>query len=464
MSTGGAAHLDPTRFEDAKLMVQSPDPAVRRRVAESEAARPELLYYLARDQSAEVRHAIAANAHTPRQADVLLARDRDDNVRDTLVRKIVQVAPHLPAGQLSQIEKMTVECLEALARDHATEIREILSDALKTLPTAPHSVINALARDVELTVAGPVLQHSPILTEEDLLDIIMMGPVAGAMSCIASRVNVTAAVADAIARSDDEAAITSLLANSSAQIREETLDRILDEAPTHEPWHAPLVRRPRLPARAVARLATFVADNLLKVLQERTDLEPEAIRQLADLVRQRVGRSGGPTRGGPGGLVDFGEEALGGGGGAAAGGLVDVIGGAGGGPGGAAAGKADEKPQERPTEKAARLNKEGKLSEKLIEGSMVEGDRAFVMASLAELSGIPMDVVDRIIATHAARAVTALVWRTGLSMRFARQVQLRLAQIPPKTAMNARDGTLYPMTEDEMRWQLEFFGVASDKK
>ena len=114
---------------------------------------------------------------------------------------------------------------------------------------------------------------------------------------------------------------------------------------------------------------------------------------------------------------------------------------------------------ERPSDKAARLNKEGKLTEKLIEGSMVEGDRGFVMAALAELSQIPLPVVDRIVATHAPRAVTALVWRAGLTMRFARQVQLRLAQIPPKTALNARDGTHYPMTDEEMRWQLEFFGV-----
>lgn len=455
MSGGANTKLDPSQFDHAKVMVQSDDPSVRRMVAENAEVRPELLYYLARDKAPEVRYAIASNPRTPRQADLLLARDRDEGVRDALVRKIVQIAPHLPAGQLSQIEKMTEECLESLARDHATEIREILADALKSLPNAPHSVINALARDIELTVAGPVLQHSPILTEEDLLDIIMMGPVAGAMSCIASRADVSAAVADAIARSDDESAITSLLSNGSAQIREETLDRILDEAPTHEPWHGPLVRRPRLPARAVARLASFVADNLLKVLQERTDLEPDAIRQLADVVRERVGRSGGHNgghggAGQPRGLVDFGEEALGGG----AGGPPCA-------PGGAGIGKGEEKPQERPMDRATRLNNEGKLTEKVIEGALQEGDRGFVMASLAVLSDIPLDVIDRIIATHSPRAVTALVWRTGLSMRFARQIQLRLAQIPPKTALNARDGTYYPMSEQDMRWQLEFFGVTS---
>lgn len=438
-------HTDPSDYEAAKSMVRSEDPAVRRRVAEHPDTRPELLYYLATDAVTEVRTAIATNDTTPRQADLLLASDRDDSVRNALARKIARLVPNLPASQLSQLEQMTLSVLETLARDQATEVRQILADTLKDLPNAPHGVINRLARDVQLSVAGPVLQHSPILTDEDLTDIILAGPVAGALSAIANRRQVSPSVADAIARSSDEAAVAALLANPSAQIREETLDRILDEAPRHEPWHAPLVRRPRLPARAMARLASFVADNLLKVLQERPDLDPDAARQLAEAVRVRVSRGASapdPRRG----AVEF--EELGGGGAPCA-------------PAGVHGGP--EKQQERPTDKAARLNKEGKLTEKLIEGAMVEGERAFVLAALAELSGIPLSIVDRIVATHAPRPITALVWRTGLSMRFAKQVQLRLAQISPKVVINARDGVHYPLTEEEMRWQLEFFGVDPKK-
>lgn len=436
MSRSADTTHDPRDFEAAKRMAQSDDPLLRRRVAEHPDSRPELLYYLVADASPDVRKAVANNVATPRQADLLLARDREVGVRGSLALKIGALVPDLPASQLSQIEQMTVSCLETLAKDQATEIRRILSDALKELPNAPHAVINRLARDVELSVAGPVLKHSPILTEDDLLDIIMNGPIAGALSCIAGRRDVSASVADAIARSDDEAAISALLSNQSAQIREETLDRIIDEAPRHEPWHGPLVRRPKLPPRAVQRLASFVADGLLKLLQDRPDLDPATARQLAETVRTRLEKSGQPV--GPRGPVDFDEEGL-------------VVG-------------ADaEKPAERPTDRAARLNKEGKLTEKVVEAGLSEGDRAFVMASLAELSGIPLGTVDRIVATHAPRAVTALVWRTGLSMRFARQVQLRLAQIPPKSALNARDGAHYPMTEDEMRWQLEFFGIEAKK-
>lgn len=425
--------LDPADYESAKRMVQSADPAVRRKVAEHPKTRPELLYFLAADAAAEVRRAIATNAGTPRQADLMLAKDREVMVRSAVAQKIARLLPELTANQAAQIEKLTVECLETLARDQASEVRGILAEALKDLPNAPHGLINTLARDVELSVCSPILQHSPILTDEDLSDIIMKGPVSGAMTAIASRRNVSAAVADAIARSNDEAAVTALLGNPSAQVREDTLDRILDQAPQHEPWHAPLVRRPRLPARAVARLASFVADNLFKVLQDRDDLDPVAARALAEAVRQRVGAAaGGAARGGP---VDFGDELLG------------------------LHGAGPEKTAEKPVDRAKRLAKEGKLTEKVLEGSMVEGDRAFVMAGLAELSQIPLPIVDRIVGTHAPRAVTALVWRAGLSMRFARQAQLRLAQIPPKTALNARDGTLFPMSDDEMRWQLEFFGV-----
>lgn len=420
-------------FETAKRMAQSDDSAVRRQLAQSSAVRPELLYYLAADRAPEVRQAIAANPETPRQADLLLAADAEAGIRSTLAGKIARLAPDLPPDQLSQIEQMTVTCLETLARDQATEIREILAEALKDLPNAPHAVINRLARDVELSLCGPVLQHSPILTDDDLLDIITSGPVAGALSAIASRRTVSASLADAIARSEDEGAVAALLGNESAQIREETLDRILDDAPRHQPWHGPLVRRPKLPPRAVERLASFVADNLLKVLQERPDLDPGVAHKLAETVRGRVARLTGsdlPKRGG--GLVDFGDHA-----------------------------DHEGEHHENPFDKAKRLAKDGKLGEKLIEGALVEGDRSFVLAALAVLAEISPTIVDRIIASRASRPVTALVWRAGLSMRFARQAQLRLAQIPPKSTLNARDGVDFPLSEEEMRWQLEFFGIES---
>ena len=98
--------------------------------------------------------------------------------------------------------------------------------------------------------------------EPSLLAEISVGagdPIPGAVSASAQRAGVAGKVADAIVAVDDEAAIAALLANPSAQIREETLDLVVERAPARASWHPALVRRPLLPARLVKRVASFVA-------------------------------------------------------------------------------------------------------------------------------------------------------------------------------------------------------------
>ena len=41
-----------------------------------------------------------------------------------------------------------------------------------------------------------------------------------------------------------------------------------------------------------------------------------------------------------------------------------------------------------------------------------------------------------------------------------RELQLRVAHIPPTAALNPRGGTDYPLTPAEMEWQLGLFGTA----
>ena len=57
----------------------------------------------------------------------------------------------------------------------------------------------------------------------------------------------------------------------------------------------------------------------------------------------------------------------------------------------------------------------------------------------------------------SAKAVTALAWKSKLTMRQALQLQLKIAGIPPHQALNPRGGTDYPLTTAEMEWQLELF-------
>ena len=110
-------------YDESKRLARDDDPVVRAQLAGREDIRPEVLYFLAEDESAEVRGRIAANVSSPRQADLILARDRDQAVREALARKIEVLLPQLDADAQAQAHKYLVEVIEVLAQDQVTRVR-----------------------------------------------------------------------------------------------------------------------------------------------------------------------------------------------------------------------------------------------------------------------------------------------------------------------------------------------------
>jgi len=76
------------------------------------------------------------------------------------------------------------------------------------------------------------------------------------------------------------------------------------------------------------------------------------------------------------------------------------------------------------------------------------------------LARIDEGLVKRILESGSARAVTALVWRAGLSMRVAFTLQTQVMRLKGRDLLPARGGLDFPLSEDEMRWHLGYFGVA----
>ncbi|HEX7007462.1 MAG TPA: DUF2336 domain-containing protein, partial [Alphaproteobacteria bacterium] len=227
---------------------------------------------------------------------------------------------------------------------------------------------------------------------------------------------------DAVVHGGDVEAIAALLGNPSAQIREETLDRVVDRAPEAPSWHEPLVRRPKLSARSASRIAEFVADSLLDLLRKRDDLDPETTRAVSAVVKRRLDAKAAAD--------DNDEQIL----------------------------PARAAPRDAGIERAARLHAEGKLDDDVIARAVAAGERAFVVAALALRGDLKADVVRAILSSGSAKAVVALAWRAAIPMRVASQIQIRLAGIAPAGVLAARDGDAYPLAEEDMQWQIEFFG------
>src|SRR5262249_17512424 len=68
-------------YEQARDLLDHPDPEVRRGLAARDNLEPEILFYLANDPDVEVRRAIATNHATPAKASLVLAFDADADVR-----------------------------------------------------------------------------------------------------------------------------------------------------------------------------------------------------------------------------------------------------------------------------------------------------------------------------------------------------------------------------------------------
>lgn len=419
----------PLSYAESRTLAAHEDVTVRRTLAQRTDLRPEVLYYLAEDDDPEVRRNIAENVTTPARAYLLLTEDRDDDVRLSLAQRIAALAPELSDDEMDRLRSVVHDVLERLARDQIPRVRAMLSETLKDVTSAPAPVINRLARDVEIAVAAPVLTFSTVLSDEDLLDIIREHPPSGSLSAIARRrVGLAPIVTDALVRTNDSAAIADMLSNRGAQIREETLDALIERGAGEPTWHEPLVRRPSLHADAARRLAVYVSDTLVEALMLRNDLPPEDAVAVATEVRRRLAtREGARAE-----LFDYGpdwREALR----AAHGRIVS----------------------------AHQADPAARDPEALMHAAMLAEDRTEAIALLAALAGISPLGVAATVRFASPKGLAALAWKAGLSPATAVEIQRWLGRIPPDEVLRPAEGGGWALSAAAMDWQVEMAAEAT---
>ncbi|RME63807.1 MAG: DUF2336 domain-containing protein [Alphaproteobacteria bacterium] len=400
-------HVD---YESARAILEDDSERAKRALAAHPETRPEMLYYLANAGGAEVRAHVAANPATPIQADELLVDDDDAIVRAELARKIARLVPGLSEDAQNQLRERAIALLEKLAADQLPKVRAIVAEEIKHSDRVPKHIVKRLARDVEAMVAAPILEYSPLLGDDDLREIIAAGAAQESLCAVARRHALSADTADAVAATLDVPAVTALLTNKSAQIREETLDAIIDHAQAVAPWHEPLTLRAELSIRAMKRIAGFVASALVARMVEDRRLDDDTAEDILDRARKRID-----------------EEAV------------------------------DQEDMSALASEAASLASAGAITDDFIRAAIKENRRGLVLHCLAAASGLSHDAVRRIMMAKSGRIVTALAWKAGLAMRTAFMLQRSVALVPPSQLLPARDGIDYPLDPEQLEWQLEAF-------
>jgi len=265
------------------------------------------------------------------------------------------------------------------------------------------------------------------------MEIIEQGTATDQLSAISRRELVSSNVSDAIVGTDDTQAIADLLSNDSAQIREETLDDLIDRAADIEVWHLPLVQRPSLPPKAPQKLAMFIADSLIESLESRSDLDEETLGEIKKLVKDRLDDEETEKKPAHAGLFDFLEGPL-------------------------------------PMVLVKRLMSSGGLNASVLLSALQAEDHRFVLAGLVSLSELDESVVRRIFAERNPKGIVSLVWKSGLPAYIILQLQQRMARIAPDEVMmpvgedKAKEERDFPMNEKEMEWNIQFFSGLVDRE
>jgi uncharacterized protein (DUF2336 family) len=283
---------------------------------------------------------------------------------------------------------------------------------------APADVINLLARDTESAVAAPVLQFSPVLSDDDLIEIIRSGTAAGGLNAIARRRAVGETVSDALAATNDVSAIADLLGNKGAQMREETLDRLIEQSADEALWQAPLATRPKLSSGAAVKLAHVLADNVLEMFSKRADLDPKTLSAVKNAVHQRLG-GGAPAK-------------------------KSMV-------------ATDPMRDHPPFDLIGGMFTAGRLDAAVVDKALQSNDLPFALGALVVLAKVDLKAARRIVSEKNAKAMVALVWKAGLPMKTALLAQQRLAHIPPAELIKPILGDDYPLGDEEMTWQVEFY-------
>ena len=368
----------------------------------------DMLHALATDPLPAVRACVALNPAAPPGVDRQIAVDKDERVRALLGHRLALLLPQLSQARRDAVGEHTRAVLELLVTDEAARVRLAIAEVVKAMPEAPRALILRLARDSTVSVSDPVIRLSPLLTAEDLLALLAHPSTSVTHTAIASRPNLDAAVCDALAASADPLAVEALLTNTSAAIREATLDALVDRAHAQVAWHAPLVRRPALSARAARALSEMVTGQLLEALARRADLP----RHITDELRQRLERATAPR---------------------------------------CASGPATP---ESALAEAHAMALAGTLDEATLLTRADSGDALACAAMLAVAAGVAVALVERAMALRSSKAIVSLTHAAGWTMRAAATLQVLLGSVAPGLVLGAGPNGAFPLAAEEMRWQL----------
>src|SRR5580693_7854438 len=189
-------------------------------------------------------------------------------------------------SDLSTEDRAAAEGALLMQLDDASPIvRQAMAEVFARSGEAPAAIIRALSLD-QPSVALPVLEHSPLLIDADLVDIVATGN-CETQCAIARRIKLPASVCAAIAEVGTAAAALELIENPYAELAPFSWDRIVERHGHLAAIRESMLVLEDLPAATRVALVAKLSDTLAQFVVARNWLSADRAERVASEARDR---------------------------------------------------------------------------------------------------------------------------------------------------------------------------------
>src|SRR3981189_2163081 len=189
-------------------------------------------------------------------------------------------------SDLTEDDRIAAEgALLMLLDDPSPLVRQAMAEVFSRSSDAPAAIVQALSLD-QPSIALPVLEHSPLLIDADLVDIVATGN-SDMQWAIARRIDLPASVCAAITEVGTPAAALELIENAQAELAAFSWDRIVERHGHLAAIRESMLVLEDLPAATRVALVAKLSDTLAQFVVARNWLSADRAGRIANEARER---------------------------------------------------------------------------------------------------------------------------------------------------------------------------------
>ena len=219
-----------------------------------------------------------------------LAQAPSSEQRRELLREVTDLFFETSGARNTRESALFDEVLQLVAAEMQEGVLAELAETFADAKDAPLGLLRDLANHA-YAVAAPVLQRSPLLDDQALLNVVNAQS-QDHIKAVAARKVVSEAVSDAIVRFGDDHALDTLVRNEGANISRNSMETVVERARANAMLHAGVVRRKDIPIDLLNEMYFVVEAGLRdQILQRNASVDPATLDAALSRTRERMRQS-----------------------------------------------------------------------------------------------------------------------------------------------------------------------------